>query len=351
MRFRLVTIAYVFALLAAGMALFSMGGIVVAAAVVLFWYSMRKDRGRARTRGLVALAIVGVFAGLFFPATPPYRRAISARNHCLDNLKTIALALEGYHAAHGKYPPAFVADAGGTPTHSWRVLILPYLGYSELHQRYSFDEPWDGPRNRKLWDLIPEVYQCPGRQQCAGIRGQPFGKLPANATHYFAVVGDETIWPPEGQVSKSDIIDGLANTIAVIEHSGATQPWTAPVDQIAEDVLELCDAMDKQGHIRVVEDFFSVRLDRGMRMAAVVDGSWHVLGSNVRQNQLKAMLTIAGGEEVIQWDFADQDFGPEIEVVRWDRVYATTALAMLVVLPAFGMLKRRRVQEPAKQMS
>jgi len=45
---------------------------------------------------------------------------------------TDGLALFNYHDDYGSYPPAYIADESGRPMHSWRVLILPYLGRSSF---------------------------------------------------------------------------------------------------------------------------------------------------------------------------------------------------------------------------
>jgi len=41
--------------------------------------------------------------------------------------------------------------------HSWRVLILPYMGEEEqqLYSRYNLNEPWNSPENHKLAALRP----------------------------------------------------------------------------------------------------------------------------------------------------------------------------------------------------
>jgi hypothetical protein len=81
---------------------------------------------------------------------------------CLGNIYRIRHALERYRDEKGDYPPLYVADADGKPMHSWRVLILPYLpdDANELFRSYKFDEPWNGPNNRKLATQTPASYQC-----------------------------------------------------------------------------------------------------------------------------------------------------------------------------------------------
>ncbi len=38
------------------------------------------------------------------------------------------------------------------------MAILPYIEQKELYKAYNFDEPWDGPNNRKLIDKMPAIY-------------------------------------------------------------------------------------------------------------------------------------------------------------------------------------------------
>jgi len=254
MKFRLTSIAYVFALLAAAMATFGANGIAIAAGVLLFWFMSYRDPYMA----FVAASIIGVMALLLIPAIADGRRP-ALRNSCMNNLKQVALGLENYHAAHGTYPPAYIADASGKPMHSWRVLILPYMERLPLYHMYDFKEPWDGPNNRKLWDLMPEVYRCPGAERYAHMNHQPFGKLAANAASYVAVVGDRTAWPGTRAVSQVAITDGLSETLTMIEYSGNKHPWTAPIDLTMEEALRLCESSDAKGHIFVGESFSLIR--------------------------------------------------------------------------------------------
>ena len=94
------------------------------------------------------LAICALTYQAFLGVSTP--RESPRRSQCRNNLKNIGLALHNYHEAHGCFPPAFVADANGKPMHSWRVLILPYLDQGPSRKMYSFNEPRDGPNNKKL---------------------------------------------------------------------------------------------------------------------------------------------------------------------------------------------------------
>ncbi|HEV3119294.1 MAG TPA: DUF1559 domain-containing protein, partial [Gemmataceae bacterium] len=126
------------------------------------------------------------------------------------------MAVVNYHSANGSYPPAFLADAQGRPMHSWRVLLLPYLGQEDLFHDYDFSEPWDGPNNSKLAARMPKLYAFPGE------RGP--------TTNYLAVVGPGTVWPGRSTVTEKDVTDGLSNTILLVENHGAGIHWMAPRD-------------------------------------------------------------------------------------------------------------------------
>ena len=76
-------------------------------------------------------------------------------------LAIIAHALWLYYDEHGTLPPAFTVDETGRPLHSWRALILPYLGEDEkaLYEQIKFDEPWDSAHNQAFHNRIPEIYR------------------------------------------------------------------------------------------------------------------------------------------------------------------------------------------------
>ncbi len=170
---------------------------------------------------LLCLLFVGVL--FLLPNLSPKRRF--GRHPCLNNLRTIGLALHDYHGAYQSFPPPYVADASDRPMHSWRVLILPQLGQEELYQAYDFTEPWNGTHNRKLHDRIVDVYRCPKNKQSD-----------STVTTYVAVVGDETMWPEGKRVTFSDIHDGETSTIFIIEISNSDIHGMEPRDLRFEEM-------------------------------------------------------------------------------------------------------------------
>lgn len=141
---------------------------------------------------------------------------------CSNNLRQIGIALHGYHNKYGSFPPAYVTDSSGWPMHSWRVLILPFLDDAkadEIYSQYDFDEPWDGPNNRKLHDEAISTYHCPSEDR----------KGPLTETNYLAVVGPMTAWPGE-TTTKLPYRDGESNTILLVESSNSGIHWMEPRD-------------------------------------------------------------------------------------------------------------------------
>ena len=114
------------------------------------------------------------------------------------------------------FPPAYVADARGKPLHSWRVLLLPYLGEKPLYSEYDFREPWDGPHNRRLLARKPAVY-C-----------QPGDDADSPETAFAAVVGRLCVLQGATSSRASEVED-LSQTLIAGE-TVAHIPWTSPVD-------------------------------------------------------------------------------------------------------------------------
>ncbi len=184
-------------------------------------------RGNAKVVVLVIvviLAVMGVVcAGLAAVVLIPafgQARIAAERMESTNNMKMIGLALHNYHDTYGSFPPAFIADEGGRPMHSWRVLILPFIEEQLMYDQYDFDQPWDSPHNLAVCQETPLAYQS------APIRNSAAPEM----TSYVAVVGPNTAINSEKAVRIRDIVDGTSNTLAVVEDTTSPVPWNQPVD-------------------------------------------------------------------------------------------------------------------------
>ena len=100
----------------------------------------------------------------------------------VNKLKQIGLAFHNYAKVYNHLPsPALLGGEQKKYPYSWRVALLPFLEQQVLYDRYHFDEPWDGPNNRKLIDQMPAIYSAVG----------PDGKPSSRSTASYYVFAGE----------------------------------------------------------------------------------------------------------------------------------------------------------------
>lgn len=198
------------------------------------------------------------------PLTEVERRARS-----IANLEKIGRALAAYAKKNGKYPPV-ASSTDGDAHLSWRVLILPELGYPELRNRFK-NEPWDSRHNKLLLDYIPPEYQSPERFDVK--------------TNYLGVTGRHGLFRDDFEsLGVHALTDGVDNSLAVVEVDDKfAQEWTRPADYTA--VFELPG--DNLGGLRGEGTF-----------ALMASGRIVLLPREMPPSRLAALFTIAGGEPV-----------------------------------------------------
>ncbi len=184
------------------------------------------------------------------------------------------MAVANYHDVHNRFPPAVTLDASGRPAHSWRILVLPYLEQSRLYEAYSFDEPWDGPNNRKLASQMPALFAFAGTNE----------EGTSTLTNFVAITGVETVWPPGEGIVMSEIKDGSSNTIQFAEYNGPPIHWMSPVD------LQFSNMSFTVGDPSGIDSQYLTPA------VANADGSVRRLESELSPTELRAMCTANGGE-------------------------------------------------------
>ncbi|KAA5544684.1 DUF1559 domain-containing protein [Roseiconus nitratireducens] len=246
-------------------------GVIIAAGVVL------------------TLLVCLIFAVVRFGGSSVTRLTeMRLRNASIKNLEAIAGALNAYAADHGTYPPAILRDDAGRPLHSWRVLILPYLGEQETYDLFDLSKPWDDEINLQASYETPGVYQHPSDLRRS--RGQ---------SGYYLLTGPGTLFPTSGPLSPTNISDDPSKTILVISGapplSTSLGAWAEPVDL---DFSKMRGVIN--GTVGVEPGGW---LDDGVTMATV-DGRGHFLPNTLSPKTFAALAT-ANGKEPLADDTLD----------------------------------------------
>jgi hypothetical protein len=250
--------------------------------------------GRSRGRlGGKALAVTGmVLSALSLLVICPaliyqgylWRVDGKAKGMSANNLRILSIAMHRYHNANGTFPPAQSPRDWLNPKPpkvSWRVWILRDMGRDDLFNMYQFNEPWDGPHNLGLLQMMPEVYELPGDTAA-----------PPGHTYYQVFVSSPSASPhalfsPTQGVRIVDIKDGAENTLMIVE-AATPVPWTKP-----DDIT-----FDPNGPLPPIGKHFN-----GGCNAIFADGTVHFLPGNLPPATLRALITRDGGETVNPQDF------------------------------------------------
>jgi prepilin-type processing-associated H-X9-DG protein len=217
--------------------------------------------------GHTAISVAGVGTALLLPAVQAAREA-ARRMQCTNNMKQILLAIHNHHDVHNVLPPLYTVDANGKPLHSWRVQLLPYLGYQVIYVAIRRDEPWDSEHNRQFHNMRIPAYTCPSN--------------PNQGCTYVGIVGEG--FKP-GTRTFAAITDGMSNTLAIIEVKEGFC-WMDPTADITLD--ELVKGINAGGRMG---SFHPGGCNIGM-----FDGSVRFISDTIDKAVLRALGTIAGGE-------------------------------------------------------
>ena len=332
-----------FVVLGSSLAVFGAWGIVgfpLLVGLAIYLQQVESLRSLA-SHALVVVCFIGLVYVLVVLLMPASGRAYEAprRASCVNNLTDVVLALLNYHTEHGSFPPAYVADKNGKAMHSWRVLILPYLGHDDLYKAYDFTEPWDGPKNKGLLAACPKEYFCPND---ANARAPG-----ATQTSYLAVVGPNAAWAGE-KPRKMGPVDfpgdrEISNTIMVIEATNSDIPWTEPRDLSLDAhgvAVGKSPAVDLSSchHGQHEEFFFTYDYYYGPRIhAAMADGSVQYLRTAGRSSEgMRKILQIGG---CTKGEIDDPDPDTVVRRLNWPNI-----AALAVWLLSVGTLLTKAVR-------
>lgn len=229
----------------------------------------------------IAVSCCAVGCAFWIWVIEPTKEA-GRRSQCVNNLKQIGLGLQNYADVYKQLPAAFVVDANQTRLHSWRLSIMFFLFQlgQDFQDPFRYDQPWNSPSNLAVSDRMSgNVWYCPSSPK----------SQPLTHANYVMPLGPHAISDGLSSTTFAQIRDGSANTIAAGEIVNSDIYWTEPRD------LPL-DAMSFRVNDRSKPSISSAH--RGAATVVFADGHTQTLSNSIDPRVLKALLTIAGAEEI-----------------------------------------------------
>ena len=205
---------------------------------------------------LVVIAIIGILVGLLLPAVQAAREA-ARRMNCSNNLKQIGLAMHNYASVYRGFPASRVNIKTPDFEAGWQVMLLPFLEESALFETYRTDLTWSHPANLPATETSVEGFICPsapGQRTTPGTdileeRDIDYGSPKFGSSDYAAINNiRRSCWTVNGSempgqiqrelpgalfskdhkdartvgrgIRLSEILDGLSNTIMLVEDAG-----------------------------------------------------------------------------------------------------------------------------------
>lgn len=176
---------------------------------------------------LLAMLALGLIVALWLPNI----RRLGPLNRiyeCRRNLTAIQQAVRQYADSYGAYPPAYTVDAEGRRLHSWRTLLLPYLGQQSLYDQIDLSQPWHAAVHDRVRATVVPAYHCPSLEQGS------------TKTGYLSVVTDASLLGPGRSIPAKAVERPLDKLLICIEvNAERTVHWMSPFDLSSEEFIGL----------------------------------------------------------------------------------------------------------------
>ncbi|MDO5580467.1 MAG: DUF1559 domain-containing protein [Planctomycetia bacterium] len=184
-----------------------------------------------RVFGFLILLIL--IALMLLSAIPLVRMRQNARlDQCEARLQILARAMMNYRDLYSAWPPVYTTDKNGKPLHSWRALLLPFLGEMDLYEKIDFNEPWDSEKNSLLYERTMIPFCCP----CEKNPEKGF-------CSYSVVMGDNTLFPSPSANSRNAGSEkkGMSDLILIVERPDPVL-WMDPSRELTLDEIRSSSA-------------------------------------------------------------------------------------------------------------
>lgn len=228
------------------------------------------------------------------------------------------MGIANFHDVFEKFPRPTVEHPDLPPQRrlSWLTDTLVYT--TQICMPTDRSKPWDDEKNLLLecrnldegtvYNIrnircfvcpVPPRRQTPNRPgptDYVGIAGlgRDAADLPLGYPYAGLVEQRVGLFGHDRTVAYSNIKDGTANTLSVVETSWENGPWTAGGHPTVRGLDE------RRPYPGTGAQFGGMH--RNGAMCLFVDGSARLLGNTMSPNVFEALATIAGGEELGQLD-------------------------------------------------
>jgi prepilin-type N-terminal cleavage/methylation domain-containing protein len=294
---------------------------------------------------LVVIAIIGVLVGLLLPAVQAAREA-ARRMSCSNNLKQLVLGIHNYESVFKRLPPGYLHKPGPPgpmleANHmgfAWGSMILPQIEQPGLFEQFDFTRPVFDAANLVARETSIATFLCPSdtySEDSFVVRDESVTRNERySAASYAANWGpstaavnlDDTPLASEGVFYRNsgtkfrDILDGLANTLALGERTNGPLPRSAPSvgghlnfeTAWSAAVRDVDDLADDHGHMVLFETQFRPnQLDGddkglsaphvGLCQFAICDGSVRAITAQIDAVIYDALATRRGREVIEEY--------------------------------------------------
>jgi prepilin-type processing-associated H-X9-DG protein/prepilin-type N-terminal cleavage/methylation domain-containing protein len=116
--------------------------------------------GYTLTELLVVIAIIGLLIALLLPVVQAAREA-ARRSQCVNNLKQLSLAVQGYSDAHGALPPAAATGREWSNNFSMKVRVLPFIDQAALFHSMNMSFFQESAPNATNLTTMVDAFLCP----------------------------------------------------------------------------------------------------------------------------------------------------------------------------------------------
>ena len=198
-----------------------------------------------------------------------------------NHLNRIGIGLHNYAETNDSLPSGGTFDSDGRPLHSAMTMILPFIEQQALFGNIDLQQPWDGDRNRKLFESVVPIYQFPPGVPNTELATKP-GEVAGFALSNYA--GNMHVLRLGRNMRLSEISDGTSNTILCGEVDEGLRPWGDPLN-----------VRDPAIGINQGPQSFGSPFTGGCNML-LADGAVRFISQTTAPDVLKALSTPASGE-------------------------------------------------------